>query len=258
MQTANATSKQTRAVAAEAEQELRRLFHDVHYWPRGLYWRSEAHKQLMRRVAQAPPGGRCLDLGCGTGRYRPFIEAAGLEWNGADVVAPDAVHQSRFRLIEGDQIPYESGAFDVVCLFNVIEHFTNPEPMFAEVTRVTAPGGYVFGAVAFHEHEHDSFFHLTDRGLRVILARHDLEVESLWPSEYSGMVYTCQRFFGGGGRVARGRGWGIFLASLVLTNAALPFFVSACGFQWLREVTGRRRPLADAATIYFAARRPIS
>jgi SAM-dependent methyltransferase len=210
----------------------------------------------MRRVAGSPAGGRCLDLGCGTGRYRSFIEAAGLEWHGADIVEPDAAHRGRFRLIENDSIPYESECFDVVCLFNVIEHFTNPEPMFAELRRVTAGGGRVYGAVAFHEHEHHSFFHLSDRGLRAILARHGFEIDSLWPSEYSGMVYTCQRFFGGGGRIVRGAGWAPFLSSLALTNACLPFFLVACGFQWLREITGRRRPLADAATIYFAARRP--
>ena len=258
MLSASAIPDRPQAIAAAAEHELRRLFHDMHYWPRGLCWRSEAHKRLMRHVAQAPAGGRCLDLGCGTGRYRSFIEAAGLEWHGADVIEPDSAHRSRFRLIANDQIPYDSAAFDVVCLFNVIEHFTNPEPMFAELRRVTVPGGAVYGAVAFHEHEHHSFFHLSDRGLRTILERHGFAVEALWPSEYSGMVYTCQRFFGGGGRIARGQGWRPFLASAVLTNAAVPFFVTACGFQWLRDVTGRRKPLADAATVYFAARRTVS
>ncbi|MBI4615740.1 MAG: class I SAM-dependent methyltransferase [Planctomycetes bacterium] len=44
----------------------------------------------------------------------------------------------------GEAIPYESGSFDVVFSWNVLEHVADPAKVFAESVRVLRPGGCLF------------------------------------------------------------------------------------------------------------------
>jgi ubiquinone/menaquinone biosynthesis C-methylase UbiE len=105
---------------------------------------------LLRRFAVAP-GGRWLDLGCGTGgnleiaeRFAPGmvigvdISSLGLEL--AQSLFP------RARLVSADisgGLPFTDAAFDVVTIFNVIYHgwVKDDGAALAEVARVLRPGG---------------------------------------------------------------------------------------------------------------------
>jgi ubiquinone/menaquinone biosynthesis C-methylase UbiE len=95
------------------------------------------------------PPRRVLDLGTGTGQAafvvaQRFPEA---EVVGADL-APEMLAQARtstppelagrirFVLADGAKLPFEDASFELVVLANMI-------PFFAELARVTAPGGAV-------------------------------------------------------------------------------------------------------------------
>jgi len=101
------------------------------------------------------PPARVLDLGTGTGKAarvaaRLFSEA---EVEAVDL-APAMVEEAqrllpadlagrvRFRVADATALPYESGAFDLVVLQNMI-------PFFDELARVTAPGGRVVFAFSW-------------------------------------------------------------------------------------------------------------
>jgi len=103
------------------------------------------------------PGMRVLDVGCGEGRH---VHAAALE-NVAEVVGLDleqgepggrtgrlrGVHRWRDgrtgHLSLGDalRLPFEDGAFDVVCCTEVLEHIPDYEAAVDELRQVCAPGG---------------------------------------------------------------------------------------------------------------------
>jgi SAM-dependent methyltransferase len=56
--------------------------------------------------------------------------------------------QSRVETVmgKGEELPFDDGAFDVVCCINVVDHAQSPRAILAEIARVTKPGGlFIFG-----------------------------------------------------------------------------------------------------------------
>lgn len=106
------------------------------------WWRRTTLKALPSR-----PGDRVLDFGCGTG-------ALGAKLTGrADVVGMDLSHpmlveaarrtQRRFGLVQGSvfALPFADGAFRGVTSAFVLRNLNDLPGAFAELARVTAPGG---------------------------------------------------------------------------------------------------------------------
>jgi SAM-dependent methyltransferase len=93
-----------------------------------------------------PRGGSILDLGCASGF---FLESLGKNWDrqGLEVSAL-AAERSRRRsgiLVHQCEIAragFDQESFDVVSSFDVIEHLSNPMPMFREARRILKPGGW--------------------------------------------------------------------------------------------------------------------
>jgi SAM-dependent methyltransferase len=107
------------------------------------------------------PGGRVLDLGCGSGRHT----AAAYRRPGARVVGVDVARgdlsEARKRLQLHDRVnahgggrwdlcagnalhlPFADGCFDLVVCAEVIEHVRADGRVLAEIARVLRPGGDV-------------------------------------------------------------------------------------------------------------------
>ncbi len=246
-----------RATKGGIDAQIEALFTDANYWPKGLYFRSRSHKRFMAALrGHVRAGDKCLDLGCGEFfKYKPFLQAHGLRWYGADVVDPKQSDPD-YRKVEDNCIPYADDFFDVVCTYNVIEHFTDPEPMFAEIRRVLKSDGVFSGACAFWEREHESFFHLSYQGLKEILKRHGFELVSLEPSEYSGLVLVAQRFFGGNGRISRQSKRERLYSTLLCNLNWIPFLIiNVMEFLRKKLAPERDKPFKDCSTLYFYARK---
>jgi SAM-dependent methyltransferase len=112
-----------------------------HWWYRG-----------RRRVLRAeldhlglPAGARILDAGCGSGRtlqdLAAYGAASGLELSerAAEIARARAVGEVRLGRLE--EIPWPDESFDLVTCLDVIEHTADDRATFAELRRVTRPGG---------------------------------------------------------------------------------------------------------------------
>lgn len=228
------------------------------YWPRGLFFRLRSHKRFLLQFKDyVSPGEKCLDLGCGPRTaYKPFIEMHGLEWYGADVLESVGQPEPAYQQVKKGQISFDDTFFDVVCMFNVLEHFRNPESMMAEVRRCLTQDGIICGACAFREIEHESYFHMSHKGVKEILRRHGFELVSLIPSEYSGAIIEAQRFFGGSGRIRTDSTRLRILTELMCTVNWIPFLAVNL-FETVRRTFFRKwhDPLKTCATLYFYARK---
>lgn len=88
--------------------------------------------------------GRVLDVGCGAGNmakaikhYRPDLEIWGADLSReaikAALVRPEG---ARFVISGGDGLPFPDGYFHAVTMFDVLEHFPDPETALGEIHRV--------------------------------------------------------------------------------------------------------------------------
>lgn len=129
-------------------------------------------------VLLLPGSGLCLDVGCGDGRYRAEIQAAGYTWIGLDLR-----RFSRLR-VQGNalHLPFVDHTFSAVVMWQTLEHLPQPWAAMAEVYRVLRQGGWVFGSTSFLEPYHDfSFFGFSELGLRRILLDCGFETVEVFP-----------------------------------------------------------------------------
>lgn len=99
-------------------------------------------------LAQLPPGGKLLDLGCDDGartlrfaRAARAEEAHGVE---LDVCAAATARERGVAVAEADlngPLPYPDESFEAVVSNQVIEHLVDTDAFVSEIRRVLVPGG---------------------------------------------------------------------------------------------------------------------
>ncbi|MGQ0720850.1 MAG: class I SAM-dependent methyltransferase [Candidatus Eiseniibacteriota bacterium] len=119
------------------------------YWDRahGAIWQDF----FARFVAGRPPG-RLLDVGCGLGYFVRAMQRSFPEWetegweispaavrHAREVLAVRNVHQGR---IEPGTLP--EGRFDVVTLWDVLEHLREPDPLLRALRAALKPDGRLY------------------------------------------------------------------------------------------------------------------
>jgi 2-polyprenyl-3-methyl-5-hydroxy-6-metoxy-1,4-benzoquinol methylase len=132
-----------RAIAALSEAE------DRHFWHRS---RNAFIARRLERLG-AGPGSRLLELGCGGGSVAANLARLGYEVTGIDGHLPRVVEAARraptARFIVDDLAvglpPLET--YDVVGLFDVIEHLDAPREALERALAPLRQGGLVVGTV---------------------------------------------------------------------------------------------------------------
>jgi SAM-dependent methyltransferase len=93
-----------------------------------------------------------LDVGCGVGMYVRAFRRFSKDVHGVDVDEEKVAEASRelpnIRVAPAEDLPYPSGAFDVVLLHEVIEHVTDDRRAIAEAVRVLRGPGSIDGEPA--------------------------------------------------------------------------------------------------------------
>lgn len=173
------------------------------------YIRAKARMlvDLAGRRLGDPAGLEALDVGCGPGETDSFLEGAFSALHGIDLSAtmaeraternPWAVYSS---YAEGDPLPYDGAAFDLVFAIGVFHHVPIGQrpALAAEMARVTRRGGLV---AIF---EHNPWNPLTRKAVRdcpfdddaVLLSRREaaglLDSAGLEPAESAYIIFFPQ------------------------------------------------------------------
>jgi len=109
-------------------------------------WRDSLviYRNVIDRATN--PDTRILDVGCGHGEFMKSVFDKTPHTYGVD---PDRDALDKNTLIKNkvvgvvEELPFESGYFDIVVSEWVLEHLQNPDNAFREIYRVLKPGGKV-------------------------------------------------------------------------------------------------------------------
>ncbi len=133
---------------ARAYEQFRTLERD-HWWFRG---RRTVYLGLLRHHLAGRRPRRVLDLGTGVGGFLDGLAELCDRVHPADTDA-ESLRRCVARgfpaavLADGYRLPFRDASFDLVCLFDVLEHLDDDAAALAEVRRVLEPGGLVFLSV---------------------------------------------------------------------------------------------------------------
>jgi SAM-dependent methyltransferase len=124
-----------------------------HWWFRG---RRSVYFGLLEHHLRHTRPARILDLGCGMGGFLQGLSRIGRRVVPSDVSLESLGHcaERGFKsgvLSSGYALPFADGSFDLVCMFDAIEHIPDDERVMREVARVLAPGGHVFVSVPAYQ-----------------------------------------------------------------------------------------------------------
>jgi SAM-dependent methyltransferase len=125
-----------------------------HFWFRG---RNSAIAALARRACAGPPSARrVLEVGCGTGNVLRQLERAcpGALVVGMDLFADGLAYarsRTRCPLVQADAraAPF-SAPFDLIGLFDVLEHLPDDVAVLRALRGLLAPGGALLLTVPAH------------------------------------------------------------------------------------------------------------
>lgn len=107
---------------------------------------ARQHVSMLRRSTGSANGLSVLDIGCSSGLFLDEARKAGFAVKGAEI-SPESsafahdhfgldVHTGDWR-----DAGYADASFDVVTLFDVIEHLTDPQAELEAIIRLLKPGG---------------------------------------------------------------------------------------------------------------------
>ncbi len=169
------------------------------------------YQAALRVVAENTAGRELCEIGCGTGGFLSYASANGWKVFGIDS-SPENVIATQQRGIEAVQanifLYKPRHFFDVVVLWDVIEHPQNPGKLIAKCRELLKPDGFILIAVPYDPNiisvlarciyvlslgkvkgpasrwyvlEHTSYF--SAKGLRGLLSSNHFSVVNYWKTE---------------------------------------------------------------------------
>jgi 2-polyprenyl-3-methyl-5-hydroxy-6-metoxy-1,4-benzoquinol methylase len=128
-------------MSQEAIQEFERRHGRADSFGRGVYFAK--HVFAIHRMCSSPPRGapiRVLDYGSGNGEFLAVCDAFGFEAHGVDRSAARRDISSHDRVYGTLEEAATHGPYDVISLFEVLEHVDEPRQLLDSLRRMMSDG----------------------------------------------------------------------------------------------------------------------
>jgi 2-polyprenyl-3-methyl-5-hydroxy-6-metoxy-1,4-benzoquinol methylase len=107
---------------------------------------KKRYRRYLTNINRFQEGGTLLDIGCNIGLFLTVAREAGFSVVGVELNRACAEYARNTFKIEVfsdvvEKVGFPSNGFDVVTLFDVLEHVPDIETFLAEVRRILKPGG---------------------------------------------------------------------------------------------------------------------
>jgi len=159
--------------------------------------RLEGARGMASVLARVQSGGRLLDIGCAAGFFLEaasrFYDVTGVELS--EFAARHARNEFGHRVVTGDitELDFGDELFDVVTLWNTVEHLADPLSTLRKTATLSRPGallvlttGNVAGPLARRDlsgwnlmHPPEHLFYFSPRTIERLLARSGFELRRI-------------------------------------------------------------------------------
>ena len=131
---------------------------------------QEPRLRDLRRAGLEPGSDLVLEIGSGMGGF--VVAARRADWSVLAVEPnPDYLEITRLRAARhglivpavrasGAALPVPDGSAAAICLFDVLEHVEDPEPVLSEAARALRPGGRLFASIINRFAPVDPHYHM--------------------------------------------------------------------------------------------------
>ena len=112
---------------------------------------SQRNQCRLQALLEYKQGGKLLEIGCGMGGFLRLAESH-FEVEGIDVshYAVKAIHPhfgDRVSVYNVEQRPMPRSTYDVIVVFNILEHLRQPNKVIDKLSAALLPGGVMIGSV---------------------------------------------------------------------------------------------------------------
>lgn len=192
---------------------INRIYHLVRWY---------SLRRKVRLIRSLTHGRRLLDIGAGTGHFLKVAKEAswvaqGLEPDGDARALAKSLNGVDLQPI-GDLHGLESGSFDVITMWHVLEHVYHLQRDFAQVRRLMKPGGHLVIAVpnrnSFDARYYREYwaaydvpihlYHFTKEDIRNLADQHGLELIAIKPMIFDAFYVSMLSEKYRGGSVLKG------------------------------------------------------
>ncbi len=173
-------------------------------------------RRLGHVLRDGPHGGRALDVGCAAGFCLAALRERGFEAHGVEVSATIARHATErlhFDTVHVGTLnsaPWSDGSFDLITLWDVVEHVVDPRALLVKARGLLAPGGLLvletqnidstFARLLgrrWHHYKHaEHIYHFTPATIRTLLRSAGFAVQALTPrfgGKYVSFQFIAER-----------------------------------------------------------------
>ena len=123
-----------------------------YYWAEGFYIKEEKiirrwFEKEIRKIERFIPKGRLLDIGCGFGYLLSEAKRGGWEVYGVEISEKVLNYVKRrgeeLNIFWGplSEAKFEDGYFDLITMFDVIEHLSDPDSVINNVSKLLRKDG---------------------------------------------------------------------------------------------------------------------
>lgn len=136
----------------ESKEEYTQVYHSSYYTPlnkESWYKRKiDFFKRAMQNIEKRKPRGRLLDLGCGFGYFLDLAKQRGWEVYGVEIspyAGKIATGELKLNVFQGElnAAHFPDNYFDVITMWNFLDHLHDPGALLKEVRRALKPDGLV-------------------------------------------------------------------------------------------------------------------
>jgi 2-polyprenyl-3-methyl-5-hydroxy-6-metoxy-1,4-benzoquinol methylase len=173
-------------------------------------------RRLKFVLADGPRSGRSLDVGCAAGFCMAAMQELGFEAHGLEISETIASH-ARERFGFGtihigtlDSVTFPDGHFDLITMWDVVEHVVDPIALLVRARELLRPGGLLVIETQdidsrfarslgprWHHYKHEEhIYHFTPPTVRTLLSRAGFDVVKLthrYGGKYVSMNFIAER-----------------------------------------------------------------